>query len=90
MQVRFGNLSLLRFEQKVEVDFNDEDLIWLNQHRIDSANFKDDDKFHIFDLPLGILAGCDIAEELVTRLRKYTFEKQFYVETKESEGKSDS
>lgn len=84
MQVRFGNLTTLAFEDKIQIDLTPEDMQWIEEHRIDKADFEEDDKLHIFNLPLGILAGSDIGEELVARLKKYEFKHSFYVETKES------
>jgi hypothetical protein len=83
VQVRFGNLSVLAFEKKTGVEFSDEDFIWMNERLTDVADFRDDNKFHIFELPLGISAGHNIGEELVERLKKYNFQKHFYVETKQ-------
>jgi len=89
MNVRFGNLSVLQFEEKVGTELSLEDRLWMENHRVDHANFHDDSAFHIFDLPLGFSAGHDIAEELIARLRKYGFEKcHFYVEQKEAETSS--
>lgn len=90
MQVRFGNLSTIAFDDKVEANFTPEDIEWIEAHRIDNADFKEDDKLHIFNLPLGIVAGSDIGGELIHRLRAYQFKHQFYVETKESEKDPDS
>lgn len=84
MQLRFGNLSALTFEDRVRVDFEPEDMFWIENHRLDKADFKDDNALHIFELPLGIVAGANIGEELVERFKKYSFKKHFYVETKES------
>lgn len=81
MNVRFGNLSVLAFEEKTEVHFSDEDFIWLNQHRADTADFKENDKFHIFELPLGIVAGEKCGPELVKRLSGYPFKRHFTVTT---------
>lgn len=85
MNARFGNLTISGFETKTEVQFSEEDRKWMEEHRIDKADFKDDDKFHIFELPLGIMAGSNIGEELINRLKKYSeYKRHFYVETKES------
>jgi hypothetical protein len=88
MTVRFGNLSTLMFENKVQVDLTPEDMQWIEAHRVDKADFKDDNGLHIFDLPLGIVAGANIGEELLGRLKAYNF-KRLYVETKEPEIISD-
>lgn len=84
MIVRFGNLSVLGFEDKTRVEMSKEDRLWITNHIVDKADFRDDNGLHIFDLPLGIVAGANIGEELVERLQKYPFKKHFYVETKES------
>jgi hypothetical protein len=89
MTVRFGNLSTLMFENKVQVDLTPEDMQWIEAHRVDKADFKDDNGLHIFDLPLGIVAGANIGEELLGRLKAYNFKRHFYVETKEPEIISD-
>ena len=75
----------MAFEDKTQVHFSDADFIWFNQHQTNSAEFDEDDKFHIFDLPCGIIAGSEIGAELVERLQPYPFKKCFTVETKESE-----
>lgn len=85
MQVRFGNLSVEQFQSRTEVKFSDEDMNWLKERRIDSANYDGDDKFHIFDMPFNIIAGFDVYDELVERLQKYDFQKSFTVEKKEKE-----
>lgn len=90
MNVRFGNLSTLAFEDRLQIDLKPEDRLWIEEHRTDEADFTEDDKLHIFSLPLGIVAGHDIGPELVNRLRQYEFSHQFYVETKESEQDPDS
>lgn len=85
LEVRFGNLSVEQFAKKTEVEFSEEDKKWLEENRTDSANYEGHDKFHIFDMPLGIYSGFDVYEELVKRLRKYDFKKQFSVEQKVKE-----
>lgn len=84
MHVRFGNLTIEEFEKRTEVKFSDEDRKWLEEHRIDNAQGKENNRFHIFDMPLGIIAGFDIGDELVKRLKQYEFKKSFSVETKEA------
>jgi hypothetical protein len=85
MNIRFGNLSAIQFEEKAEAELSMKDKKWIESHRTDKASFKEDDKLHIFNLPFGIVAGCDIGAELVERLKAYPFKHSFYVETKESE-----
>ena len=51
MNIRFGNLTLEKFAEKVGADFTAEELATLNECRTDLANFTDPDKFHIFDHP---------------------------------------
>ena len=82
---RFGNLTTAQFENKTQVIFSDEDRIWLEDHRTDTASYEGNDKFHIFNMPFTIYAGFDVYEELVKRLRKYDFEIQFTVEQKEAD-----
>lgn len=84
MTVRFGNLSVVDFEAKTKVQFSELDKKWLEKRRIDKADFQDDDLFHIFDLPLGIVAGANVGPLLVERLKKYEgYQRHFYIETKE-------
>lgn len=89
MEIRFGNLSVEEFEAKVGAEFSERDKAWMEKRRIDKADFQDDDLFHIFNLPLGIVAGANVGPLLVEKLKKYKseFTKHFYVETKESENK---
>jgi hypothetical protein len=88
MKLRFGNLSVLEFEKKTGIELSDEDFMWMNLHRTAKASFKDDDQFHIFSLPLMIVAGSNAGEEIVKRLMKYGrqdgYKRSFIVETKES------
>lgn len=85
IEVRFGNLTVAQFEEKTEVKLSKKDIKWLEERRIDKAEFKDDNKFHIFDKPFTIVAGHDVFDELVTRLRQYNFEAPFAVQKKEKE-----
>lgn len=82
MNVRFGNLSVSQFEEKTQVKLSPEDKRWMEEHRQDSANEENPNKFHIFDLPFGITAGENVGAELVRRLRAYRFERHFTVETR--------
>lgn len=82
MNVRFGNLTISQFEKRTEVTFSEEDRVWLEEHRQDSANYDDPDKFHIFDMPFGIMTGRKCSDELVKRLTSgYKFKGQFTVFT---------
>lgn len=86
MNVRFGNLSIPQFEERTEVKLSEEDRFWMINHRTDSANSDDPDKFHIFDLPFGIIAGEKCGAELVKRLTGgYQFKRHFTVETLQSD-----
>lgn len=85
MNVRFGNLSVQSFADKVGVKFSDEDYKWMEERQIDKADFTDPKRFHIFNLPLGFLAGARVGKELIAILKKYEYKScHFYVETKES------
>ena len=83
LQVRFGNLNVAQFEKKVEVKFAQADRKWLEDHRVDKASDIPEDKFHIFDMPLGFVCGMGIREELMAILGKKgnDYEARFYVES---------
>lgn len=84
LQARFGNLTREAFEKRVETNFAQSDRKWLDDHRTDKADFQDADKFHIFDMPLGIVAGSGIFDELLSLLKKKNeYKDRFYVEKKE-------
>lgn len=51
MNLRFGNLTMRQFADKVEADFTAEELATLESQRTDTAEFTDPTKFHIFDDP---------------------------------------
>lgn len=80
MNVRFGNLTANQFNQKFDIELSKEDLEYIEKHRQDNAQSISKDRLHIFDTPLGIVAGSDIVEDLMERLRKYRFNHRFYVE----------
>lgn len=86
MEVRFGNLTVSDFEKRVEVNFPSEDRKWFEDHRTDHANLIKEDQFHIFSMPLGIVAGNKVAPDLLKRLRKgQEFKETFYVQQKEAD-----
>ncbi len=82
MNVRFGNLTVNEFQARVEVKLNEDDWEWMSEHRQNNANVTDDNKFHIFDMPFGIVAGADCGPELIKILGKtgYNFKRNFTVE----------
>lgn len=51
MNIKFGNLTMRQFADKVQADFTDEELETLEGYRTDIAEFTDPGKFHIFDDP---------------------------------------
>jgi len=71
MIVRFGNLSVSQFEEKVGVTLSEDDRLWFNEHRQDNATVTNPDKLSIFDMPLGIHCGSNIVHEAVKRLTAY-------------------
>lgn len=80
--VRFGNLSAKQFDIKVGSVLSEEDKTWLEDKRIHNASFDADDKLHIFEKPLGIVAGNNIVKEVISRLRRYDYDTEFYVESR--------
>lgn len=86
MEVRFGNLSVSRLEERIGVTFSDEDRKYLEDHRTDTAAFTEEDKLHIFDLPFQVMCGEDIGDEVVNMLTRYNdatpFKKHLMVTTK--------
>lgn len=78
--VRFGNLTAKQFSDKFDVELQEADIAFLEEHRQDNAQSIPKDRLHIFDMPLGIVAGSDIVKEVISRLRAYDFNHQFYVE----------
>lgn len=51
MNVKFGNLTVEQFEQRVGTQFTDEERMTLESYRTDQANFESSTRFHIFDDP---------------------------------------
>lgn len=87
MQVRFGNLSVSKLEERIGVKFSTDDRQWLENHRTDTASFTDKDKLHIFDLPFQVMCGEDIGDEVVEMFTRYNdktpFKKHLMVTTRE-------
>ena len=77
MQVRFGNLTISKFEDRCGCKFEKEDYEWLKQHRQDDAQHIEKDRFHIFDMPFSIIVGENIQDKLVEILTKYNNIKAF-------------
>ena len=77
MQVRFGNLSVAQFENRIGQKLDIEDYDWLEEHRQSSAHNIAKDKLHIFDLPFQIIVGSEISGELTEMLQKYYDKKSF-------------
>ena len=49
--IRFGNLTVQQFADKVGADFTADEIAALESQRTDHAEFTDPAKFHIFDDP---------------------------------------
>ena len=77
MELRFGNLTISKFEDRCGCKFEKEDYEWLKQHRQDNAQHIEKDKFHIFDIPFSIIVGNNIQNKLVEILTKYNDMKAF-------------
>lgn len=71
MNVRFGNLSVAEFERRLGADFINEDRQYLEEHRVDLADFKDSAKFHIFELPFVIECGPESVQEVLAIVKKH-------------------
>ena len=81
-QVLFGNLTVTEFEEKVNLKLNEKDKIWLEEHRQSSANKIATNEFHIFDMPIRIVCGENIFNELLNIFRSYNLSqvRQFGVQ----------
>lgn len=77
MEVRFGNLSVNQFMEKTGAKLSAKDKQFLEKHRTDIADFKEDDKYHIFAMPFSIVSGHKIAQELFDMMKKYDDKKVF-------------
>jgi hypothetical protein len=51
MNLRFGNLTVAEFAERVGTEFTAEELALLESYRTSTASFAEPDKFHIFDDP---------------------------------------
>ena len=70
-----GNLTVEKFEKDAGWVFSEEDKKWLEEHRTNEADFKDSDKFHIFDIPYAIVVGSEIVGDFMKIIHKYNNEK---------------
>jgi len=77
MNIRFGNLTIFQFEDRIGHKLDEEDKNWLKEHRQDNAQHIEKDRFHIFDIPFSIVVGSEISDELVKILIKYNDLKPF-------------
>lgn len=77
MQVRFGNLSALQFEDRIGQKLDIEDKNWIEEHRQANCQHIAKDKLHIFDLPFSIIVGSEISDKLVEILKKYNSKEPF-------------
>ncbi len=71
MIIRFGNVTVEQFEQRIGLTLNKDDKKWLESHRQDNATLTDPNKLHIFDKPFGIHCGENIIHEVIKRLQAY-------------------
>ena len=51
MFIRFGNLTVTHFAQRVGAEFTPEEIETLESYRTEEAEFSDPNKFHIFEDP---------------------------------------
>ena len=77
MNVYFGNLTVEQLEARLETKLTKTDRVFLEKHRTDNASFSENDKFHIFDMPLCIHSGADVVTKVEDILRKYNKRKLF-------------
>lgn len=68
--LRLGNLSISQLIKITGWEFNQDDLSWLAMHKSENASFRENDKFHIFEIPFCIVAGKNIEKELLGILIK--------------------
>jgi hypothetical protein len=73
IHVYFGNMSIREWQKEMGIELNHKDFEWLEEHRQESAQSIAKDMFHIFNEPLQIHVGNEIADELVARLLKYDY-----------------
>lgn len=69
--VMLGNLTITQLEDRTGWTFEKDDRQWLEEHRTSLADFDDDDKFHIFDIPQQIVVGSKIKDEFIKLIMKY-------------------
>ena len=69
-----GNLTVRQLEDKLSCSFSDEDYEFLSKHRTDDANFKANNKFHIYEVPFTIIMGYRIKNEMLKLLNRYDWE----------------
>lgn len=66
MIIKFGNLTVRQFAERVGAEFTPEELELLESHRTDTAGFTDPGKFHIFEDPaISIHIGSAAQVELL-------------------------
>lgn len=93
MLIRFGNLTVAQFMERVGGAATPDEIEWLERWRTDAANFTDPDRFHIFDAPgisIVIGAGCmnrtiDVWKRINAR-QAFNREVGFYPATSPLEG----
>lgn len=71
MSISLGNLSIEELQKRTGWNFSKKDYDFLVKHRQDNAQIIEKDKFHIFDIPLMVLCGEDIKDEITEMLSKY-------------------
>lgn len=76
MSIYLGDLTVQEFEKRTGWTFQKEDRDFLKKHRTGIADFKDEDKFHIHEIPFSIRAGADIIEDLKNIILKYNDKKE--------------
>lgn len=77
-----GNLSVEQIEREYQVQFSEEDKVWLKEHRQEPVNSVPlgKDKWHCFDIPRTIMTGsAEFATELFSRLKGYDFKGQINI-----------
>lgn len=88
MYLRMGNLTVRQFADRVNADFSDNEVEFLEDLRTDVAQFEDSNRFHIFDDPaISVVVGREAMPAVIDTFttansrRAFTREVSFYPAT---------